>query len=192
MKKIIILFVFLLLVAGGLSAGDSISYIKKLYRQAADLEKEEHCRHEIHFNSMLPAVGLQKTRVRFVFESGQKDPEKDPYSLEYDLQKVVVTWNIAASVQYKKEYLYGSRGSLVFFYAKRDNNRGIEEKRYYFKNRKLIRLMISNKLEGKSSHDVKKGVAAQRAGRREASGIFKKASSYQKAFRSLLKVEALK
>lgn len=192
MKKLLSMVLLLFLFSGVLAAVDSISFIKKLYRQATALEKEQHCRHEIVFNSMLPAVGLQTTTVRFVFQSGQKNSEVDPYLMEYDLKKVSASWNVAASAQYTHEYLYDSRGNLIFFYSKRDDGRGSEEKRYYFKNRKLIRLMATGKSERKSTRDIKEGRAAEKAGRKQYPGIQKKAASYLKAFQYLQKVEALK
>ena len=86
----------------------AILHIRDLYNKAAEMEKNPEQSHEVIFNTVLPAIGLQTSRVRFIYASRQPNPKRDPYLLEYRLLKVTVKYNIAASARKRQIHLSSS------------------------------------------------------------------------------------
>jgi hypothetical protein len=128
-----------------LSADERIDKIHELYQRVQELDCGDVCahyKHEIVYNTMLPAIGLQTTVVQFFYFSGQLDPEIDPYLLTHDLKKVKVTYNIAASAYYTIEYLYDENGDPVFYYWREETAFEQSEKKFYFENRQLIKVVM--------------------------------------------------
>jgi len=180
-----------------ITADSRISHIRELYRQANKLECEvgcEHSQHRIQLNTMLPAIGLQTTTIRFIFTSNQKDPEQDPYWLTHTLHKVLVTYNIAASVNYTIEYLYDTKEEPVFYFWQEKINAGTEkqEKRYYFHKSKLIKAILDCKTDSGDplNYSMTKRFKAEDVS--QAKFLIKKSHEYRKLFKTLLKAEQLR
>ncbi|MBN2497677.1 MAG: hypothetical protein JXR96_23995 [Deltaproteobacteria bacterium] len=172
------------------SAGE-LETIKQRYDQASQLEKEPGAQHLVSFHTMLPAVGLQETQVRFVFISEQAHPERDPYELKHELVKVGVQYNVAASAQFRIEYLYDSRGELVFFFEEEESAEGSRASRIYYRAGKPFRrIQDSRSGDGKPSREVTEKLTPGQ--RRKAKEALARARQYREHFRQLLALEQLK
>lgn len=136
MRKRALLILFLSL-CGGLAA-DDLSRIRGLYHSALQLSTNENC-HTMTMRVVYAAIGLQTTTINFFHVARQVDPEKDPYWMAFDLALVTVTWNIAASVNYRREYLYSRAGELLFCFDQEVNQVETVEHRYYWSRGALFR-----------------------------------------------------
>ncbi|MBN1797915.1 MAG: hypothetical protein JW822_05040 [Spirochaetales bacterium] len=178
-----------------IAADQRLDKIRELYNKIQELDCGDACahfRHEIVYNTMFPAIGLQTTAVQFFYYSGQVDPETDPYLLSHMLMKVKVTYNIAASAYYTIEYLYDEQGDLVFYYWMEEQAEAQGEKRFYFHNKKLIKVIVDcNPWDGDpvKYEDVKNFKAEDV---REAASLVQKALDYKKLFETLITAEQWK
>ena len=189
-KLLLIMLAVLMISTGSIYAAynNHIERIKTLYNEAGSLEKDSDSYHEVIMKSILPAVGLSKTCVRFVFSSRQTDAERDPYAMGYSLKKVIVEYNIAARENHHLEYLFSNSGKLLFGYHRTESAEGKSEKRFYFQNKRLIRLIVSEKKDVNRITDR----GFKKADRKIASEMLKKAASYESFFKSLIKLEQVK
>lgn len=178
-----------------------IERIRRLYQEARKLESAEAPApaHEVKFESILPAIGNQTTRVTFIYTSWQANPEKDPYLLGHRLYKVNVKYNIAAMTGFIVEYLYDEKERPVFYYSRseRVSYQGkqanvVNERRYYFDGGKLIAATVNvNDDDGKAEKYSSAGPfkdADMSLGRTAVSN----AERYLKFFRHMVEVERLK
>jgi hypothetical protein len=178
-----------------LSADERIDKIRELYQRIQELDCGDVCahfKHEIVYNTMLPAIGLQTTAVQFFYFSGQLDPETDPYLLTHELKKVKVTYNIAASAYYTIEYLYDENGDLVFYYWREETAFEQNEKRFYFYNKKLLKVAMDyTPWEGDrvKYEDVKN---FKKEDVQEATWLMQRALDYKTLFETLIAAEQWK
>lgn len=173
-------------------ADGPIDHIKNLYQKAVELESDtgcDHCVHQVTLKTMLAAVGLRTTVIRLVNSADQVDPQKDPYWLKHSLHKVTVSYNIAASVDYTIEYLYDEKEEPVFHYWREKNAVRVEEKRFYFHQGKLIKVIMDYHTDAGEpvSYTMIKGFSGKDLA--EGKSILSKAASYRKLFRSLVAAE---
>jgi len=170
-----------------------VERIRILYEKAREMEKGESGTHSVTLNTVLPAIGLQTTTVRFVYESRQVDPRRDPYLLERRLVKTVVRYNIAASVEYTIEYLYDEKERLVFhFRQERSRTPEPDEKRFYFREGKLLRVDVRHN-DGRSREVKGAGKSAlSRRDREEGNEVYSKGAAYLRHFRTLVELEKMK
>lgn len=183
-----------LIINGDRSYGDKrIDKIKDLYDQAKQLEMdgEKQFYHEVTINTMQAAIGLQTTKIRFIYKSWQADPKKDPYLLNHQLLKVIVRYNISASVDYLIEYLYDKKGNLVFYFWQEKTSE-IQEKRYYFENQKLIQVIMDSKRNQGNPLKYTSKKSFKKEDLQNAKLVSKKAKEYMKLFRNLLQIEQIR
>ncbi len=179
-----------------------IERIRRLYQEAQSLEdkKDPMPAHEVKFETMMPAIGLQTTRVTFLYTSWQANPEKDPYLLGHRLHKVNVRYNVAAMAGHSVEYLYDDKERPVFYYSRseRENysnktpDKVINERRYYFDSGTLI-MAVVNVVDddGKTEKYTSTGTFKQNdvfLGRT----AFYNAERYLKFFKQMVEIERLK
>ena len=202
MKRMLIIVLVILTVASIVTAKDDprIERIRRLYQEARKLESAEAPTpsHEVKFESILPAIGNQTTRITFIYTSWQANPEKDPYLLGHRLYKVNVKYNIAAMTGFIVEYLYDEKERPVFYYSRNErvSYQGkqasvVDERRYYFDGGKLIAAAVSvNDDDGKAVKYSSAGPfkdADMSLGRTAVSN----AERYLKFFRHMVEVERL-
>ncbi len=179
-----------LLCGGAARATDDTRAIKQRYRQAAELEKAGDSHHQVTFSTVLPAVGLQRTTVRFVYQSEQADPERDPYLLKHDLVKVSVDYNVAASAQIRSEYLYDARGGLIFYFHREESSDGLQADRFYFRSGKPFKLLQdAGSVDGEPARKTITELSP--AHKRQAEAAAAKAKKLRHHFAELLKLEQL-
>lgn len=179
------------------STNKQVLNIKKLYKEAKDLENKSHFHHDIIMNKMLPAVGHSQTKIRFVFLNKQVNPEKDPYLMTHSLKKIIVDYNIAASSKHHFEYLYNLQGIPIFAYYRIRSINGNFEYRYYYKNKKLIMVKA---IESPNTDNNSSGKYALRqtksnfnkTDKKKAAHILSKAINYANYFKTILELEELK
>ncbi|MCP3924364.1 MAG: hypothetical protein GY714_17450 [Desulfobacterales bacterium] len=178
------------------NTNNQINKIRKLYNQAEELNKLTYSHHEVTLNTMLPAVGHIKIKVRFIFSSSQNDPEKDPYLLSYSLKKVVVEYNVAAREKHHFEYLYNEKNALVFAYHNIDGSDGKFEYRYYYDKNHLIKVIaLENPFKNNPEEKLIKRQALNNFNRKDktdADVIKKKAQNYLAFFQNLKNLGEIK
>ncbi|MCP4137014.1 MAG: hypothetical protein GY754_38960 [bacterium] len=193
LKKLILTLVTLLILfcitAGSAFANPRIQKIRAFYNS---ITEDSGNTHEIKLNTMMPAIGLQTTTIRFIYFSMQADAEKDPYMLKRTLAKVIVEYNISASMKYHIEYLYNEKGRLIFYFYKVTGGENREERCYFFKNR-LIKIKV-NPLKNEegitdSSPRFNRTKNFTKKDRKKASRAVGKANKYRKTFTNLVSVE---
>jgi len=183
------------LLCDNVSADQRIDKIRELYQSIQELDCGESCahfKHKIVYHTMMPAIGLQTTIVQFFYYSGQLDPETDPYLLTHELKKVKVTYNIAASVDYTIEYLYDEHDDLVFYYWKEETAVEQGEKRFYFHNNKLIKVIMDYRTWEGDSIKYTDTSHFKAEDRKTAESLIQKALDYKKLFEMLITVEQWK
>jgi hypothetical protein len=99
-----------------------------------------------------PAIGPQNSDFTFFWNDMSSENWDDPqgtgdvvYKVDRKLYLVRSSVNIAASVLTEIEYLYDDEGELAFCFYKQ-TSANIEEKRFYYEDKKLIRY-IDRKFE---------------------------------------------
>ncbi|MBN1253152.1 MAG: hypothetical protein JXR51_03985 [Bacteroidales bacterium] len=138
MKKYLSLIIIVLISSVNIfSQTDAIKKIKEQYYQVTD---ENYQTHQLTFNTMLPAIGLQTTNVKYYYSSIQSNPEIDPYKLTYKVVKILVTYNVAANMDFTFEYLFDDNQNLIFLYENSYNYQENIEKRYYYNKTNLIQI----------------------------------------------------
>ena len=178
MKKtyiINILFIFL-----SINVYSQNNDIKKIRERYKSIINEDITYHELKFNSVLPAIGPKHTAIKFYYESRQKNPEEDPYEMDSRIIKIEIKYNISAHSHYLVEYLFDNKEQLIFYFDKVEGMFDNYEKRYYFKDKKLIRSMIKNMNEdGKLILNKSKLEFSEEDHKNADKGIIK-ANSYKK------------
>ncbi len=178
-----------------------IENIRALYKTARELacENEDACGgtvHRLRMATTLPAIGLQVTDVRFYHASWQAAPERDPYLMDHALKMVAVTYNVAGSVSCRIEYLYDEKGEPVFYYWQEKSGYGekpvVSEKRYYFHNGKLIRVVMDVKGDGSAPPAYAHSSNFQAKDVADAKLAHGKALRYRGLFRTILQAEQWK
>lgn len=155
----------LVIVTIGVPAAEDarITAIRSLYQKAKALDCGDGCGHYVHelrMNTMMPAIGLQTTVIRFIYTSEQENPGRDPYLLRHRLHLVTVSYTIAASAHYRIEYLFDERGALVFhLWSEKGAAPKPREKRLYYHNRQLIQALVSDDAAVPSAYAAVKNFA---------------------------------
>jgi len=186
MKKIVIIILFFLF-AQQINAQNKIkANVDSIQQNVTD---EGYFFHKVEFNSMLAAIGLQTTSLTFYYEAWQVNPEKDPYEMDANLIKLLLTYNIAASVYYTQEYIFNSDETLMYYMYKEENDYDPNKSQtlhYYFDKEKLVQL---EKQETDKEIQILDFDIEEQG---KSTAIIQKAKSYLLVFKSLLDVEQLK
>ncbi len=184
MRKTVIIFICFLFFVQYTNAQNEIK--AKVYSIQQNIDDEWFRFHKVEFNSMLAAIGLQRTHLTFYYEAWQVDPQYDPYEMDARLIMLEVTYNIAASVDYTQEYLFDEDENLMFYMHKEEGAYNNESLYYYFDKEELILL------EKQGLEEEIEMLDADTETLDEAAAITRKAKSYLLVFKSLLDVEQLK
>ncbi len=192
---VILKAVFVLFFISDMSYGDKrIKKIRSIYNEVKQFEEgigNEHFHHDIILNTMHSVIGLQTTKIRFIYDSMQVDPEEDPYHLSHQLRKVIVRYNISASANYLIEYLFDEKQNLIFYFWQ-EKTMETNETRCYFYKKRLIRVIKDYKNDqGKSVKSTAKK-NFKKNDLQDARSILKKANKYKKMFRQILSIEQLR
>ncbi len=204
MKRTLAAVLFIIAVSCAIAAKEDprIERIRRLYQEARQLEASDAPMpaHEVKFESILAAIGNQKTRVTFVYTSWQADPEKDPYLLGHRLHKVNVSYNIAAMDGQSVEYLFDEKERPVFYYSReeRDSYLGgkhlkmVNERRYYFSGGTLIMAMVNvTDDDGRTEKYTGTGPFKQNDASLGRTACYN-AERYLKFFKQMVEIERLK
>lgn len=192
------MLLILFLIATSVYSGDKeISKIRKRYNSVKQLHSDERFEHHVTLNTIHAAIGLQTTKIRFLHSSWQSDPEKSPYLTETKLNMVIVTYNISASVIYTIEYLFDKEERLIFYFWQeviQNEDSNSKEKRYYFQNGKLIKVILDECTRNNVQND--KSVVRRNNFVKEDKDyselIKSRAAEYKKLFENLETAEKLK
>jgi hypothetical protein len=186
-------------VSGPAGADQRIEKIRELYKSAQELACGEGCEgnvHELRMSTVLAAIGLQVTDVRFYFTSCQAAPEKDPSLMDHALKMVAVTYNVAAGMKYRIEHLYDGKGNPVFCYWKEENEHGeapiVSEKRYYFQGGQLIQVIVDVKDEETAPRKYAQTSNFKAGDIADAKQMLAKALRYRGLFKTVLQAEQWK
>ena len=157
MKRIII-FIEMMACVLTVSAQDAVSAIRKHYtetqemvKQYAEWEKEGEWTmpcpmyYEVNIKQNLPGTGYHKEWIRLYFyEKENEEWEADEPMLFRNIHFVTAKYNYAAR-EFYDEYLFDEKGNLEFIFARNadiDDFKG-GEYRFYFKDGKLIKVIVS-------------------------------------------------
>ena len=157
MKRIII-FIGMMACVLTVSAQDAVSAIRKHYtetqemvKQYAEWEKEGEWTmpcpmyYEVNIKQNLPGTGYHKEWIRLYFyEKENEEWEADEPMLFRNIHFVTAKYNYAAR-EFYDEYLFDEKGNLEFIFARNadiDDFKG-GEYRFYFKDGKLIKVIVS-------------------------------------------------
>lgn len=157
MKRINI-FIGMMACVLTVSAQDAVSAIRKHYtetqemvKQYAEWEKEGEWTmpcpmyYEVNIKQNLPGTGYHKEWIRLYFyEKENEEWEADEPMLFRNIHFVTAKYNYAAR-EFYDEYLFDEKGNLEFIFARNadiDDFKG-GEYRFYFKDGKLIKVIVS-------------------------------------------------
>ncbi len=157
MKRIII-FIGMMACVLTVSAQDAVSAIRKHYtetqemvKQYAEWEKEGEWTmpcpmyYEVNIKQNLPGTGYHKEWIRLYFyEKENEEWEADEPMLFRNIHFVTAKYNYAAR-EFYDEYLFDEKGNLEFIFVRNadiDDFKG-GEYRFYFKDGKLIKVIVS-------------------------------------------------
>ena len=157
MKRIII-FIGMMACVLTVSAQDAVSAIRKHYtetqemvKQYAEWEKEGEWTmpcpmyYEVNIKQNLPGTGYHKEWIRLYFyEKENYEGQPDEPMLFRNIHFVTAKYNYAAR-EFYDEYLFDEKGNLEFIFARNadiDDFKG-GEYRFYFKDGKLIKVIVS-------------------------------------------------
>lgn len=153
MNRTLYTIVFFLCILFVTAQDEEIKEIRKIYQETSDLiteaEKQEGgglYSNEIIVNSnngSWRAVGNYNKKITFWYNDDpdmavQIYEDATPTSV---LEKIVVDWSAAASMEYHAEYLFNNDTLIFCFIKERDYNDTETEFRYYFHDDELIRYM---------------------------------------------------
>ena len=156
--KRIVAFVGMMVCVLTVSAQDAVSTIRKHYTetqqmvaQYAEWEKEGDWTmpcpvyYEVNIKQNLPGTGYHKEWIRLYFyEKENEEWEADEPMLFRNIHFVTAKYNYAAR-EFYDEYLFDEKGNLEFIFARNadiDDFKG-GEYRFYFKDGKLIKVIVS-------------------------------------------------
>ena len=156
--KRIIAFVGMMVCVLTVSAQDAVSTIRKHYTetqqmvaQYAEWEKEGDWTmpcpmyYEVNIKQNLPGTGYHKEWIRLYFyEKENYEGQPDEPMLFRNIHFVTAKYNYAAR-EFYDEYLFDEKGNLEFIFARNadiDDFKG-GEYRFYFKDGKLIKVIVS-------------------------------------------------
>ena len=157
MKRIII-FIGMMACVLTVSAQDAVSAIRKHYTETQQMvaqyvewEKEGDWTmpcpmyYEVNIKQNLPGTGYHKEWIRLYFyEKENEEWEADEPMLFRNIHFVTAKYNYAAR-EFYDEYLFDEKGNLEFIFARNadiDDFKG-GEYRFYFKDGKLIKVIVS-------------------------------------------------
>lgn len=157
MKRIII-FIGMMACVLTVSAQDAVSAIRKHYtetqemvKQYAEWEKEGEWTmpcpmyYEVNIKQNLPGTGYHKEWIRLYFyEKENYEGQPGEPMLFRNIHFVTAKYNYAAR-EFYDEYLFDEKGNLEFIFARNadiDDFKG-GEYRFYFKDGKLIKVIVS-------------------------------------------------
>ena len=157
MKRINI-FIGMMACVLTVSAQDAVSAIRKHYTetqqmvaQYAEWEKEGDWTmpcpmyYEVNIKQNLPGTGYHKEWIRLYFyEKENYEGQPDEPMLFRNIHFVTAKYNYAAR-EFYDEYLFDEKGNLEFIFARNadiDDFKG-GEYRFYFKDGKLIKVIVS-------------------------------------------------
>ncbi len=177
-------------------ADERLDRIRALYEKAVGMERDpmgSERSHTATMNTILPAIGLQTTTIRFLYESRQINARTDPYLLERRLIKTTVRYNIAASVHYTIEYLYDDQEQPVFFFwQEKSMQPESDEKRIYFHNGKIFMTNMRYHDSGGAFVRYIRTGGFSRNEKKQGNSAFMKAKQYLRHFRFLVELEHIK
>lgn len=156
--KRIVAFVGMMVCVLTVSAQDAVSTIRKHYTetqqmvaQYAEWEKEGEWTmpcpmyYEVNIKQNLPGTGYHKEWIRLYFyEKENYEGQPDEPMLFRNIHFVTAKYNYAAR-EFYDEYLFDEKGNLEFIFARNadiDDFKG-GEYRFYFKDGKLIKVIVS-------------------------------------------------
>ncbi len=121
MKPITLLLLMLWLTHGAVAQNEAI--VKTIDQHVATIENEINelreyeslLSYQLHTEDMVPGTGWQGHDYEFFYYDRQDVDENDPGKVFKYLTKVVCTYNVAASVDYRDVY-YFKDGALVYTY----------------------------------------------------------------------------
>ncbi len=137
MKAVLLFSVFL----GFLNISAQETALKKIKERYYQVNADNYQTHIVELNTMQAAIGLQTTQLVFYYYSWQTDAEESAYELDYQLVKIEVSYNIAASMDYKIEYLFDDNEELIFYLKKVAGEWENSALRYYLDKNKLIKVI---------------------------------------------------
>ncbi len=137
MKTAVIFLLFLFQLVNITAQESALKKIKDLYYKA---NADNYQSHMVSLNTMRAAIGLQTTKINFYYESEQANPDESSYKLDYHLVKIVVSYNVAASMDYRIEYLFDENENLVFYFRKAEGMWENSTLRYYLDKNELIKV----------------------------------------------------
>jgi len=138
MKSILLSIVLLFSLKVVTAQENAIKKIKELYYQ---VNEDNYQSHTVELNTMRAAIGMQTTKIVFYYYSWQSNPEESPFELDYSLMKIETSYNIAASMEFTREYLFNEDGNLVFYLKKAEGEWENLSIRYYLDKNKLIKVI---------------------------------------------------
>lgn len=173
-----------------------VARIRKRYQQVR-VDKGNYHSHSVRLNVVYAAIGLQTTKIEFIHRSWQANPERDPYLMRFCLGKVRVQYNIAASRQYRQEYLFDRRGRLIFYFrrvAAQSVGGPLFEERYYLRGNRLLKAIVKGPDPGGSGKNFSYTLTAKfrTRDRKRLQSILMQAARYKALFKKLVVVEKLK
>ena len=155
-RKIVCCLMFFMACGMSATAQDAVSVIRKHYADAkekvAEFERTEEERdysscplcYEVNIMQNLPGTGPHNERMRMFYNvEDNEDWEPDEPMLSRSLFFATWKYNFAVR-EFYEEYLYDEKGNIEFAYkrdADLDDVGG--ELRFYFKNGKLFKVLVS-------------------------------------------------
>ena len=186
MKRIYCLTLFIAFCSiTGFSQNDEINTIRNNYKT---IKTDDALFHELKFNSVLPAIGPKQTSIKFYYEAIQINPEIDPYEMESKLKFIEVDYNFSGHTIYHTEYLFDLKEKLIFYFVKAEGSYENFEKRYYYKDEKLIKTIIKESDETSNSMTPKYSINEDKNA--EAGKL--NSLTYKDQFKAMLKLENIK
>ena len=188
MKKIILIIVGIIFSLQIFAQEEAVKEIKTRYYE---VNEDNFYIHSLTFNSMKAAIGMQTTDVKYYFFSWQKDPETDPYLLDYSIAKIEITYNISASMNYTIEYLFDENENLIFYFYKAEGMWENEESRYYLEKDNLIKCTVNKTIETGEEQKYTKTKKFSTKENETVKKAISKAKKYIKSFYLMLEIEEI-
>jgi hypothetical protein len=152
LRSIQLLLILIFLNASQLLGQNKIEEIRKTYNTiSSQIENKELAYHEMILNEVIPGTGEKTTHIKFYY----KEMYNEDGNSSHSLSKVIVTYNVAASIDFYLEYVFNQNQKLIFHYSKATGYECIES-RYYFSNEDLIKMVSQNPKSGCIDEDYTK------------------------------------
>lgn len=188
MKTTLLFLLFLSQLNIIIAQENTLKKIKDLYYKA---NTDNYQTHKLNMNTIQAAIGLQSTDIIFFYDSWQSDPEESPYKLDYRVVKIEVSYNIAASMDYKIEYLFDENENLVFYFRKAVGMWENSSLRYYLEKNKLIKIISKNINENGENEDYTNSKKFKKSDIDFAKQYIQKSKKYLAFFNEMIMIEKL-